>query len=92
MKTATEIAACGLAAGSLVDFWLESSLLATARAKVEARGGRIAELAGSRFCLSFHAAWMAAPLWRRWEGRRGLPGDLAAGEAGRRPRAEGAGG
>ncbi len=62
MMPITEIAACGLAAAAAVDYliWLDSSLLATARAKVEAKGGRLAELAACRLCATFHAAWMAA--------------------------------
>ena len=60
MMPLTEIAACGLAAAAAVDIWMDSSLLATARAKVEAKGGWLAELAGCRLCATFHAAWVVA--------------------------------
>jgi hypothetical protein len=52
----------GLAALPAVDIWLDGSLLAAARATLEAKGGPLAELDGCRFCLSFHAAWAAALL------------------------------
>ncbi len=60
MMTATEIAACGLAAAACVGIWMDSNLFATARAKVEAKGGWLAELAGCRLCASFHVAWLVA--------------------------------
>jgi hypothetical protein len=57
--TMSSLRACGLAACAAVDIWLEGSLFATRRAVLEARGGRLAELAACRLCLSFHAAWLA---------------------------------
>ena len=60
--TATELTIAALAACDAVNIWRRSSLLATTRAKIEARGGRLAELAACRFCLTFQPAWIAALL------------------------------
>jgi hypothetical protein len=62
MTALTDLTTCGLAACATVDLWLEGSIFATARANLEARGGRLAELASCRFCHSFHAAWISALL------------------------------
>ena len=73
--TATPLLTCGQAACAANDIWFDSILFATARATLEARGGKLAELSTCRLCLSFHAAWLAVLLLAI---PRGLDGLLAA--------------
>ena len=50
----------GLAAGALVDLWRNGSIFDGPRARAEALGGRLGELLGCDFCLTFQAAlWLA---------------------------------
>jgi hypothetical protein len=50
-----------LACGATVDLWLNGSIFASWRARVEARGGWLGELLGCSFCLNYHV-----PLWTTW--------------------------
>lgn len=50
----------GLAACSIVDVWLYSSLTARWRAVAEARDDWIGRALQCRLCLSFHATWALA--------------------------------
>lgn len=53
-----------LAAGAVVDVWLNGSLFATARARVEAWDNILSELLGCSFCLNYQAPlWLVALLW-----------------------------
>ncbi len=52
------------AAKSLIDFWKESSLMASCRAYFELRGGLLGELMGCQFCLSYHACFWITVLGR----------------------------
>lgn len=57
--TVMDLLLIAFAAKALIDLWRESSLLAGFRAYFEAWGGKVAELSGCGFCLSYHACfWM----------------------------------
>lgn len=53
-----------LAARAVIDFWRESSLVSLPRDRLDYRGGRLGELSGCRFCLSYWWCLLLAFLGR----------------------------
>jgi hypothetical protein len=53
-----------LAAGAIVDVWLNGSIFAGWRARIEAREGRLSELLGCSLCLNYQVAgWLTLLFW-----------------------------
>jgi hypothetical protein len=53
-----------LATGAVVDVWLNGSIFATARARVETWDNILSELLGCSFCLNYQVPlWLVAFLW-----------------------------
>jgi hypothetical protein len=53
-----------LATGAVVDVWLNGSIFATARARVETRDNILSELLGCSFCLNYQVPlWLVVLLW-----------------------------
>lgn len=62
--TILDLLLVAFAAKALIDLWRESSLFAGPRAYFEAWGGKVAELSGCGFCLSYHACFWLTVLGR----------------------------
>lgn len=63
-RLAVDLLLLALAAGAVVDVWLNGSLFATARARVEAREDGLSELFGCSFCLNYMVPlWLTVLLW-----------------------------
>jgi hypothetical protein len=61
---AVDLVLLALATGAVVDVWLNGSIFASARARVEAWEGFLAELLGCGFCLTYQVAlWLTGLAW-----------------------------
>jgi hypothetical protein len=64
LDLAADVLLLALAAGAIVDVWLNGSIFAGWRARVEAREGWLSELLGCSLCLNYQAAlWLTLLFW-----------------------------